>query len=53
MTVDNLENDQVILATGGYDHAIKLWQTHTGISSRTMQHVDSVSTTQPRIKHFN
>lgn len=43
MTVDHLENDQVILATGGYDHTIKLWQTHTGICSRTMQHADSVS----------
>lgn len=43
MTVEHLENDQVILATGGYDHTIKLWQTHTGICSRTMQHADSVS----------
>lgn len=43
MTVDNIENDQVILATGGYDHTLKLWQTHTGICNRTMQHVESVS----------
>lgn len=43
MTVDNLvENDQIILATGGYDHTIKIWQTHTGICQRTMQHAESV-----------
>ncbi|KAJ8945168.1 hypothetical protein NQ318_001634 [Aromia moschata] len=41
MTIDNLENDQIILATGGYDHTIKLWQTHTGICNRTMQHAES------------
>nr|CAI5845581.1 unnamed protein product [Callosobruchus analis] len=41
MTIDNLDNDQIILATGGYDHTIKLWQTHTGICNRTMQHADS------------
>lgn len=43
MTVDNLENEQIILATGGYDHTIKLWQTHTGLCNRTMQHTESVS----------
>lgn len=43
MTVDNLENEQIILATGGYDHTIKLWQTHTGLCNRTMQHAESVS----------
>lgn len=37
------ENDQIILATGGYDHTIKIWQTHTGICQRTMQHAESVS----------
>ncbi|KAJ8964957.1 hypothetical protein NQ314_004512 [Rhamnusium bicolor] len=41
MTIDNLENDQIIFATGGYDHTIKLWQTHTGICNRTMQHAES------------
>ncbi|KAJ8872761.1 hypothetical protein PR048_026377 [Dryococelus australis] len=33
-------SEQVILATGGYDHTIKLWQAHTGICQRTMQHTD-------------
>ncbi|XP_063239155.1 target of rapamycin complex subunit lst8 isoform X1 [Bacillus rossius redtenbacheri] len=33
-------SDQVILATGGYDHTIKLWQAHTGVCQRTMQHTD-------------
>lgn len=36
------ESDQIILATGGYDHTIKIWQTHTGICQRTMQHAESV-----------
>ncbi|XP_075218548.1 protein LST8 homolog [Lycorma delicatula] len=35
--------DQVILATGGYDYTIKLWQAHSGVYQRTMQHADSVS----------
>lgn len=49
MTVvtENPENDQVILATGGYDHTVKLWQTHSGICTRTMQHADSVSYLEP------
>lgn len=33
--------DQLILATSGYDHTIKLWQAHTGNTIRTMQHDDS------------
>jgi len=41
MVPENLENDQVLLATGGYDHTIKLWQTHTGMCHRTMQHAES------------
>ena len=39
----NVSNDQVIFATGSYDHTIKLWQAHTGICQRTFQHADSVS----------
>lgn len=35
--------EQVILATGGYDHTIKLWQAHSGVCQRTMQHAESVS----------
>lgn len=34
-------NEQVILATAGYDHAIKFWQAHSGICHRTVQHPDS------------
>ncbi|XP_044732840.1 target of rapamycin complex subunit lst8 [Chrysoperla carnea] len=34
-------SDQVIFATGGYDHTIKIWQAHTGICQRTCQHADS------------
>ncbi|CAH0554363.1 unnamed protein product [Brassicogethes aeneus] len=41
MNKDKTESDQIILATGGYDHTIKLWQTHTGICQRTMQHGES------------
>lgn len=33
---------QVALVTGGYDHTIKLWQAHSGVCLRTMQHPDSV-----------
>lgn len=43
MPVDNSsEGDRIILATGGYDHTIKIWQTHSGICQRTMQHAESV-----------
>lgn len=37
----NESGDQVILATGGYDHTIKLWQAHTGVCTRTAPHTDS------------
>jgi hypothetical protein len=36
-------SDPVILATAGYDHAIRFWQAHSGICFRTVQHPDSVS----------
>lgn len=35
---------QVALVTGGYDHTIKLWQAHSGVCLRTMQHPESVTT---------
>ncbi|XP_030758560.1 target of rapamycin complex subunit lst8 [Sitophilus oryzae] len=41
MVTDGQDNEQIILATGGYDHTIKLWQTHTGMCHRTMQHSES------------
>ena len=34
-------SDQVILATGGYDHSIKFWQAHSGVCQRTVTHPDS------------
>ncbi|XP_014220624.1 target of rapamycin complex subunit lst8 [Trichogramma pretiosum] len=34
-------NDPVIFVTGGYDHTIKIWQAHSGICQRTLQHIDS------------
>ncbi|XP_017768318.1 PREDICTED: target of rapamycin complex subunit lst8 [Nicrophorus vespilloides] len=34
-------SDQIIFATGGYDHTIKLWQTHTGNCQKTLQHAES------------
>lgn len=37
---------QVALVTGGYDHTIKLWQAHSGVCLRTMQHPDSVRFTK-------
>lgn len=36
-------SEPVILATAGYDHAIKFWQALSGICHRTVQHPDSVS----------
>lgn len=39
----NTNDSKAILATGGYDHTIKLWQAHTGICYWTGQHADSVS----------
>jgi len=38
---DNTPVDEVILATGGYDHTIKFWQAHTGVCTRTIPHNDS------------
>lgn len=44
MTLDNATDaEQAIFATGGYDHTIKIWQTHSGICQRTVQHTDSVN----------
>lgn len=33
--------DQLILATGGYDHIIKVWQAHTGNCIKTMRFVET------------
>uniref|UniRef100_A0A0A9XPZ1 Target of rapamycin complex subunit lst8 n=1 Tax=Lygus hesperus TaxID=30085 RepID=A0A0A9XPZ1_LYGHE len=33
--------DQLILATGGYDHTIKIWQVNSGVCKLTLQHTDS------------
>lgn len=35
-------NNQIILATGGYDHTIKLWRAETKDCIKSMQHADSV-----------
>lgn len=35
-------NGQIILATGGYDHTIKLWRAETKDCIKSMQHADSV-----------
>lgn len=35
------ENSEPILATGGYDHTIKIWQPYSGTSIKTLQHTDS------------
>jgi len=34
-------NDEIILATAGYDNSIKFWSAHTGACTRTHQHPDS------------
>jgi len=33
--------ESIVFATGSYDHTIKLWQAHTGICIRTLQHAES------------
>lgn len=44
MTVEATPSaEQVILATGGYDHTIKIWQASTGVCQRVCHHVDSVN----------
>ena len=32
-----------LLATGGYDHSVRLWSTSDPNSSKVLQHQDSVS----------
>ncbi|KAH3873331.1 target of rapamycin complex subunit lst8-like isoform X2 [Dreissena polymorpha] len=41
MSTGDASGDPVILATAGYDHAIRFWQAHSGICYRTVQHPDS------------
>ena len=43
MSTGDTCGDPVILATAGYDHAIRFWQAHSGICYRTVQHPDSVN----------
>lgn len=45
--------NQLLLATGGYDHTIKLWQAHTGNCIRTLHFVEtSVSRKKQKKKNF-
>ena len=37
----NNNGDQVILATGGYDHSIKFWQAHIGECTCTAANSES------------
>lgn len=41
--VDSALTEKVLLATGGYDHTIKLWHANTGVCNRSLTHLDSVS----------
>lgn len=41
--VDSTLTEKVLLATGGYDHTIKLWHANTGVCNRSLTHLDSVS----------
>lgn len=41
MGSDDSETEQVILATGGYDHTIRFWQAHSGQCQGSVQHSDS------------
>lgn len=33
--------NEPILATGGYDHTIKIWVPHSATAIKTLQHSDS------------
>jgi WD40 repeat protein len=35
------KDHEPILATGGYDHTIKIWAPYSGTSTKTLQHSDS------------
>lgn len=41
--VDNSSLERVLLATGGYDHTIKIWHANNGTNNRSLTHLDSVS----------
>lgn len=43
MVAGEVSNDQVILATGSYDHTIRFWSPHNGQCLKIVQHPDSVS----------
>lgn len=38
----SVADNKAILATGGYDHTVKLWQAHSSVCYWTGQHADSV-----------
>ncbi|KAL1497225.1 hypothetical protein ABEB36_008221 [Hypothenemus hampei] len=41
MVPEAIDDHDIILATGGYDHTIKLWDTNTGTYHRSYQHAES------------
>ena len=41
MGAQEIPADQVILATGGYDHSIRFWSAYNGQCQRTLHHQDS------------
>ena len=41
MGAQEIPIDQVILATGGYDHTIRFWSAYNGQCQRTVQHLES------------
>lgn len=51
MSID--PTSEPLLASGSYDHTIKLWQPYSGVCFRTMQHTDSVNTICFRFYDFN
>ena len=40
--IQSLANDQITLATAGYDHTIRFWKPNTGQCYRVLQHNESV-----------
>ena len=50
MTLSN-NNDQILFATAGYDHTIKLWNIQTGQHVRVLAHNDGVSNFNDDLKY--
>ena len=42
VAVGSIPKGKAVLLSGGYDHTIRFWEVHSGLSFKTMQYPDSV-----------